>query len=325
MTDIDNEFNLEPITETQKDAVERLNESKKKISAFVRNSYSIGLSLIVFLALYFTPLGAPLFNKITLDVFASAFGVLFIANIMLSTTWRDKGKMKGKENSVYIENLNKNNMISNSITPAEIPNLDTRCNELTERIQKADRERLLKDVKISYDIYEQEYLGKDKKYIKMLAKKETGALSKAQVKGIIRANKIKQEKLNIDMLVKLNPSTKRRRIKLRPSERQLDANFYTKKVISKIIYTALFALISKDLLDGGFSTAELGWYLLVCAQLIYCSIQAYLSGYNGMTVEVVGRMEDQRVLLKAIGVNTEWDKTPALGEAEKANNKEVTQ
>lgn len=313
----------------EQDAVKNLSGGDRKTTAkaMFKNSYAIILSAIVLIALYFTPLGAPLFRQITLDVFASAFGVLFAINVMLSASWREKGKERGRSTDEYEEGIKAINSVVKSIPPDSMPKLDDECSKLTERIQKSEREQILNDIKISYEDYEASYLGQDKRYIRGLAKPSDGrikrlhkrliskikrtdykteitTLSKVQARGIIKANKIKREDLNIDMLVKLNASLKRKRIKLRPSERQLDRHFYTRKIISKIILTALFAAISKDLLAGGFSTAELGWYLLVCAQLLYSSSNSYFGGQRDITQGVLGRIEDQMTLLKAIGVNT---------------------
>jgi hypothetical protein len=312
------------------DALKNLNSdanSRLNIKAFFKNSYAVILTILIFAALYVTPLGAPLFRHITLEVFASAFGVLFAVNIMLATSWREKGKERGKGTEEFKEGAQKIKEVIKSIPPDAMPKLDEECSKLTERIQRSEREAILKNIKISYTEYETKYLGQDRRHIKRLAKPTHGAmtrffmtikarlknvkyinektqLSKYQAKNIIKANKIKREKLNIDMLVKLNSSLNRKRIKLRPSERQLDRNFYTRKIISKIILTALFAAISKDLLAGGFSTAELGWYLLVCAQLLYSSSNSYFGGQRDITQGVLGRIEDQMTLLKAIGVNT---------------------
>lgn len=317
----------------EQDALKNLSGSDKKVSAkaLFKNAYAVILSAIILIALYFTPLGAPLFNHITLDVFASAFGVLFALNVMLSASWREKGKEKGKSTEEYKEGVKAISGVVKSIPPDKMPTLDEECSNLTERIQRLEREAILKDIKISYTTYEDKYLGQDKRYIKRLAKPSESAitrfygriytkikhteykqerteLSRYQAKYIIKANKIKREKLNIDMLVKLNASLKRKRIKLRPSERQLDRNFYTRKALFKLVLTALFAVISKDLLMGGFSTAEIGWYLLVCAHLSFCSAISYFGGAKDITQGVLGRIEDQLTLLKAIGVDVELDK-----------------
>jgi hypothetical protein len=303
------------IPEKTKGALSGLNQAKNWVSDVVKNGYAIMISAIVLVALYFTPLGAPLFNNITLDVFASAFGVLFILKVMMSSSWRQKGKEKGKTMSVYKDRLEKKKKIDASISPAQKPHYEQECSNLTENIQQSDREAILKSENIDYADYKEKYLGKDNKYIRSLAKthkflffKEAIPLiSKTQAKAIIKANKVKREKLNLDMLIKLNPAiSRKKRIKLRPSERELDSKYGVKKIIKKIINTALFALISKDLLDGSFSTAQTGWFLLISANLIYDSVQSYFGGLNDITVEVVGRMEDQEVILKSIGVTTDF-------------------
>lgn len=324
MTSLDEDLNKinnivpekQPISDETRNALRGLEKARNWIGTAAKNGYAIMISAIVLLALYFTPLGAPLFKNITLDVFASAFGVLFVLKVMMSSSWRQKGKDKGKTMPDYTNRLAKKKRIDASISPADKPHYEQECSNLTENIQQSDREAILKSENIDYADYKEKYLGKDNKYIRSLAKthklfffKEAIPLiSKTQAKAIIRANKVKREKLNLDMLIKLNPAiSRKRRIKLRPSERELDGKYGVKKIIKKIINTALFALISKDLLDGNFTTAQTGWFLLISANLIYDSVQSYFGGLNDIVVEVVGRMEDQEVILKSIGVKTDFD------------------
>lgn len=290
MEPIKNNNNKEPIAPKGIDAFNGVVRRVKK-TALSNIGWFVGIFLIAVVIVVFTTdisftsgLG---WERLGLTLF-----VLFFCSYSMFVNFFSSGTIAGRATDIFTGSSKKYDELKKTVVDKKLQGRLTEfCEHYIESELKHTRSTLLEDVGLDYDEYLTKYIGKDGATLK-----KDESLSKAQRKAIIKANKTKPIKLIPEMLLRRGRGgSSRRPLGMKP-ETKKDMAFgfrFVKTMISSILTGVIMLDV---IIDPTWAT-----FAACCLKLLPVVLNGFLGykrGYENITVDTVGYMDDQSDLLQ---------------------------
>lgn len=224
--------------------------------------------------------------EIGLTVFVIVFG-----SYLMYINSAGAGIKGGTETPAYKEAKKRHEELrAEIITKKLLGKLPEFCLEYVTEELKNTRESILNAAGMSYEAFEAEWLGKDKKTVL-----ESKILTDAQKKAVVSANNVKPITLTSDMIFKSN--------RLRESRNPLGVNpqkaktlNYIFKFLQVMAFSVVPAIIVMEV-SGGFTWASLAQILIKILPMVSNAFLGYEYGWKNITIDTVNFLNDQSDLM----------------------------
>ncbi len=216
-----------------------------------------------------------------LTAIGQEFFVLLFCAYIVYLSWGGHGAKQGAATKVYTEACNRYNEIRGRIVDESLQvHLADFCRDQIEAELKATRLNIICSSGLDYKIYET-FIGKSEDEIRNSDIK----LSEAQVKAILRANKVKPIRFTPEMLLQKDKrSFSRSFICVDPVTVQRVSNLW--RLVSSAAITFLVTITAFDA-SASVDWSVIGEALFKLATVLYGGFCGYQSNYENMTVRAV--------------------------------------
>lgn len=223
---------------------------------------------------------------IGLMLFVLAFG-----SYLMYINSSSAGSKNGLETDLYKKAKERHNELRQKIIDAKLQGkLPEFCSDYVREELKNTRESILTSVGMSYESYEDKWLGEDKKTVS-----EDDSLSEQEKKIIIAANSVEPIALTADMIFKSDRrSEDRSPLGVNPHKAKL-VN-YTFKLVQIFAISAVPSVVVLEV-SGGFSWAKFASMLLKLLPMVSNAFLGYEFGFKNIVVDTVNYLNDQSDLM----------------------------
>ena len=199
---------------------------------------------------------------------------LYLAAMLLSINYYDKGAFAGKTSSRFKDAVEAYSEVVESITGEALSKLHDFCMYYNDVALKNLRTVILRSVAITYDMYDKGT--KDVAPLKTLTKKQLdGKYGKLVRKAVIKCNKLKIKGISVSMLMSELDTADATNLGYNEAQMKR-ANVY-KYGVSYIVTVLLMSFIGiKDVMQWGWMGA-----LLTLFKVLYIAAGAYMKYFNG--------------------------------------------
>lgn len=223
----------------------------------------------------------------------------FLVSVLLSINYYSKGKMTGKETSVYTAAIAAYSEKVETFTGKHIDKLSEFCEEYNDKELKKLQETTLKRAAITYKRFNEvtyDRNGNELPPLKAVSKNDLLKLyTEEQVAIILCAKKIHIHGLNENAL--LGSSTEADSTDTGKTEKELTVSRTKSYIVTYIFSTFLMSIIGiRDILQWGWSGL-----LLVAFKLIFIlctSLMNNFRGYNDVTIDLTNHIVRKTDILK---------------------------
>ena len=257
----------------------------------LNNAGIITGAFIMFSVVVIVTTDITLISPAEITALGLGFFLLLFCSYSMHVSCADSGMRAGLRSDVYIDTVADYDELTEKVSAYQNKNLlYAFCKSYIERELKNTRMVTLLDVGLAYEVYEDLYLGRDKKQIKADKK-----LTKAQKCAVYKANAIRPIRLTPDMITKRGRGDGRRApLGLRPVTRK--RIHFVWKFIKNVAVAFAMCLIVLDFVT------EPTWkvFAVCCMKLLTVAINGfdgYRFGYENIVTDTVNYMNDQMDLM----------------------------
>ncbi len=220
-----------------------------------------------------------------LTAIGQEFFVLLFCTYIVYLSWGGNGARQGALTKVYTEACGRYNEIRGKIVAENLQvYLADFCRRQIEAELKAVRLNIICSSGLDYEAY-QSFVGKSEDDIKK------AGLTEAQIKAVVKANKVKPVRFTPEMLLqKDKQSFSRAFISVDPVTVQRVSNVW--RLISNAAITFLVTITAFDV-SASVDWSVVGEVLFKLATVLYGGFCGYQSNYENVTVRAVKHMNVQ--------------------------------
>lgn len=275
------------------EAIERGNAASKKIRRSI--AYNSGIFVSVFILLLVIIVFTTDIKLTSLFEIASlglTFFVLFFCSYSMYVNCSDSGTKAGRLSSTYTEAKKNYDELRDKITSKKIQGrLPEFCRYYIEEELRNTRNSILTEVGIDFDVYQAQYVGKDKATLE-----QDESLSQTEVAAIVRANNTMPIVLTSDMILKQGRgSTRRAPLGMKPTTKKW-INYGVKFITT--LFTCLFTgIIVLDAVSE-WSWATFAELCLKLSTVVLNGFMGYKMGYDNIVIDTANYMNDQADLME---------------------------
>lgn len=268
-------------------------KTKKKVTTSITQYGGIILSaFITIVTIVLVTTDFRLLAKGDIIYLGLDFFLLMFCSYTVYISCADSGRSAGLRTDIYDKWVVRYDLLKATVFNHHYQEALIRfCKQYVQNELKTARENELVLTAISYDLYLEKYLNKDKNDIEA-----DESLSESEKKAIIRANRLKPVELDTKMLLRRGrSSTRRQPLEISPETKRA-INYGVK--LAGTFFIALF--LSLLIIDVAVSPT---WSVIatVFSKLLTIGInafQGYKFGYQNIVVDTVNYMNDQCDLLE---------------------------
>lgn len=271
---------------------ESFESAKKKLARGVISNASLIVGLFILIVAI-----TVLTTDITLTSFVNIASVslmccvIFFAAYAMYINTSGAGSRDGLETDVYIKAKSRHEELRQQIIAKKaIGKLPEFCRAYVDNELKNTRMDILARVGIEYEVYEEEYLGKEKKEILK------SDLSELEQNAVIVANNVEPIELNADMVFQAN-NGKRRRSPLGAKPIEVKVKSYITRFLETFAFSAIPAIVVLEVASD-FSWATFASVLLKLFPIVAHAFYGYEFGFKYITVYVVDFMNAQSDIMQ---------------------------
>lgn len=275
------------------EAIEKTSVQKKKLIRGLLNNTGIFISIfIIFVVIVVYTTDIKLTSVFDWTSLGLSFFVLLLCAFSMYVNCSDSGLRAGRASETYKSAKQKYDELKQKImdnnAQGKLPEF---CRNYIENELKSTRTGILTEVGIDYEEYLKSYVGEDK-----AALKKCSNLSKAQVKAIRIANKVKPIKLTPEMILKRGRgAVQRKPLGIQPEKKRgID---YGIKFVKSTLTSILLAIIGLDVIVSP-SWAMFAACMLKLFPVVINGFMGYKSGYENIVVDTVNYINDQTDLMR---------------------------
>lgn len=220
------------------------------------------------------------------------FFVLLFCTYIVYLSWGGNGTRQGMLTQAYKDACARYSEIrSKIVTEGLQTRLAAFCQSRVEEELKSVRLNIICSSGLDYDTYEQ-FIGKSEEKIR-----ESGAvLTEAQIKAILRANKVNPIRLTPGMLLQREKiSLSRAVIGTDPATVRMITNVW--RLVSNAVVTFLVTITAFDV-SASFDWSVVGEVLFKLVTVLYGGFCGYQTSYENITVRAVRHINTQADLLE---------------------------
>lgn len=268
------------------------NSEKKRIAKTLLNNIGILTGgMILFAVIVVVTTDVKINSLRDLADLGLDFFILMFLSYSMYINCSDSGMRIGLQSNTYSEAYTSYEKLKKQVIGTGIQGrLGEFCHDWIERELKQSRTSVLAVVGITFEEYEEKYVGMD--WLKVIRLEE---LSWAQRRAILRANAIKPVHLTPDMMMKRGRGG-RRRAPLGTSPETKKGLMFGAKFVSTMFIMMAMSLIVLE------AVQEPTWEVFVACILKLVSVSingfnGYKFGYENIVLDTVNYMDDQADLL----------------------------
>ncbi len=269
---------------------------KSAITAKFSSIVSIAVTGVVYL-MFFTKgkiASAAEIKELSLIVVALLFANNVVFNNMI-----ESGQKTARKSIELITCIKDYENIFNKAknTTAGVERLSEYCEEYNKTSLENDRKELLNSEGVEYAAYRANYISRTKRDLKKL-KTESGKtklLTKAQIKAICKANKLKSISLKPNQILRAGHAASRRRaLGIAPEQKIKFVRI--RKLFTSAVVSGLSAAIVLDMLTD-FSFAKFVEATVKIAPILTSAYMGFKTGYNNIYLDTVAYIDEQTTYL----------------------------
>lgn len=233
----------------------------------------------------------------------------FMAAILLSDDLYKKGVFVGKHTKIYMDTATAYNQLTNGLSGEQIKAMYPFCIEYNNKAVKDMQEQILRSEGLTYEDFNEKFTyitykedGTEKKVTKKKLLlwtnkelKESGCLTKNQIKAVKAAKKVTVRGINVNILlssINIDDPTN-----IGETEENLAKKQQRSSIIKWFFGTFFMSLIAiKDITQWGW--AGLIIVIFKVAYVFGRSYMAYFRGYNDITIKVVNHLGRKTDIIK---------------------------
>lgn len=277
------------------EAIERTNAAKKKVTRSILNNTGIFIGIfIIFVVIVVFTTDIKLTSAAEWAALGLSFFVLLFCSYSMYLNASDSGAKAGRQSDTYKESNTHYDTLKKDIINNKMQGrLSEFCRYYIEEELQNARNAILTEVGVDYDVYQGEYIGKDKRDLEKLEN-----LSKAQIEAILKANKINPIKLTPEMILKRGRGSHRRN----PLEMKPETKRGIKYVV-KFIHTCILSVITAVIVLDVVVNPTWATFAACCLKLfpvILNWFMGYKMGYENIVIDTVNYMNDQADLMQRL-------------------------
>lgn len=277
------------------DVIEKTTAKKKKIIRNVLNNTGIFVGIfIIFVVIVVYTTDIQLTSVFDWTALGLSFFVLLFCAFSMYVNCSDSGIKAGRSSDTYLTARSAYDILKKSIIDRKMQGrIPEFCRYYIEEELRNARNTVLTDVGIEFSDYQNNYVGRDKKYLI-----DNTQLSKSQIEAVLAANNIKPIKLTPEMILKCGRgATHRKPLGIQP-EKKRGMN-YGIKFIKTCFTSILLTVIGLDVIISP-SWAMFVACLLKLFPVVLNGFMGYKNGYENIVIDTVNYMNDQADLMRQL-------------------------
>lgn len=295
------------------------NNKRKKIAKGFLNYAGIAVgAFLLFVVVVVMTTDVKLTSFMDVAALSLAFFILLFCSYAMYVNCADSGMRAGLVSDTYQSVLGKYETIKRSIIERKMQvRLPEFCRWYIADELRNTRNNLLADVGVLYEVYQEKYIGKDRKTIMALS-----TLSKTQKEAIIKANSISPIKLTPEMIFKRGRGSHHRSpLGTKPETKKRIA--FGVKFVRTCVTSLLMGVIVLDMVVTP-TWAMFAAVLLKLLTVILNGFFGYKFGFENIVIDTVNYMSDQIDLMEQMLQYVEAHPVPALLVPEVQKNNDVS-
>lgn len=276
-------------------SIERMNKGQKKITKTILNNTGmiVGFFIIFVVIVVFTT-DVRLTGALKWAELGLVFFILLFCSYSMYVNYANSGTQAGKKSNVFTDSLSAYNSKKQDIIDKKYQSrLSEFCRYYIKEELRNSRTSVLSEVGIDFDVYEEKYIGKDKKHL--IA---DTSLSKTQVAAILQANRITPIKLTPEMIMKRGRGNN--------SREPLGMKPETKKRIhlgTKFVTTCITSFLTGIIVLDVIINPTWATFVACCLKVLLVALNGffgYKMGYENIVIDTVEYMNDQVDLMNQL-------------------------